>query len=385
MSEKSPDWRVLLAVEQLRRPVPGGIGTYARGLLAGLAVVAPPGTPPEIHLLASKTTKPRRGQPAARDPLDAFGRPLWTSRLSRRLLTRAWDRGIMSAPRGFEVVHSVSTASPPKPPAKGSHVTTALVVVVHDLAWRRNPEATTGRGRRWHEKSLRRAIARADALVVPSDLVAADLVAAGASRSAVTVIPHGADHLAAPNRQAATALLERNGVTGPYLLAVGTIEPRKNLARLVAAYREVAPDLPGRWPLVVVGATGWGSVGQVEGTGVAAVGAVSAPVLTALYQGARAFAYVPLSEGFGLPPLEAMVAGAPVLASTGVPSILDAHGAPPAVVVDPLDTDAIAKGLFEVATDDERRDALVTAGTAFVAGRTWAASAERHVELWQSL
>ncbi len=94
---------------------------------------------------------------------------------------------------------------------------------------------------------------------------------------------------------------------------------------------------------------------------------------------------MPLSEGFGLPPLEAMVAGAPVLASTGVPSILDAHGAPPAVVVDPLDTDAIAKGLFEVATDDERRDALVTAGTAFVAGRTWAASAERHVELWQSL
>jgi len=93
MSEKSPDWRVLLAVEQLRRPVPGGIGTYARGLLAGLAVVAPPGTPPEIHLLASKTTKPRRGQPAAKDPLDACGRPLWTSRLSRRLLTRAWDRG----------------------------------------------------------------------------------------------------------------------------------------------------------------------------------------------------------------------------------------------------------------------------------------------------
>jgi len=151
-------------------------------------------------------------------------------------------------------------------PAKGSHVTTALVVVVHDLAWRRNPEATTGRGRRWHEKSLRRAIARADALVVPSDLVAADLVAAGASRAAVTVIPTVRTPRC-PEPPGGDRLLERNGVTRPlparrrhHRAEEEPGAPRRRLPR-------GRPRPAGPLALVVVGATGWGSVGQVEAPG----------------------------------------------------------------------------------------------------------------------
>ena len=86
------------------------------------------------------------------DPLSAFGRPLHTSRLPGRLLTRAWDHGLTRAPAGFDIVQSVSLASPQLRRSSRER----LVVTVHDVAWRRYPEATTRRGARWHEAALRR-------------------------------------------------------------------------------------------------------------------------------------------------------------------------------------------------------------------------------------
>ena len=96
---------VLLAVEQLRRRVPGGIGAYARGLLSGLAAEEAEGEAVEVALLASRA--PRGG-----DPLAAFGRTVHASRLPAPLLIRAWDHGLSRAPAGFDIVHSVSLASP---------------------------------------------------------------------------------------------------------------------------------------------------------------------------------------------------------------------------------------------------------------------------------
>ena len=72
------------------------------------------------------------------------------------------------------------------------------------------------------------------------------------------MVPGGTDHLAPPTGGGADALLRRAGVSGEFLLTVGTLEPRKNLDRLVQAFRRVRPSLPGRWPLVIVGPTGWG-------------------------------------------------------------------------------------------------------------------------------
>ena len=105
MAERSAP-TVLLAVEQLRRRVPGGIGAYARGLLGGLATVAAEGEAVELTLLAS------RAPAGIDDPLAAFGRPVLTSRLPSLLMTRAWDHGLSRAPAGFDIVHSVSLASP---------------------------------------------------------------------------------------------------------------------------------------------------------------------------------------------------------------------------------------------------------------------------------
>ena len=370
---------VVVAVEQLRRPVPGGIGRYARGLLGGLRGLGGP----DVELVASR----HLGETV--DPLSSWGFPVRASVLPAPLLTAAWDLGLAPV-RSAELVHSVSLAAPPVRPrrARGGPL---LVVTVHDLAWRAHPDATTRRGRRWHEAALRRALERADAFVVPSLPVAEILVAAGADPSRVRAISHGVDHLDEPDGAGAASLLRRLGVADGYLLTVSTLEPRKNLARLVDAFARAQPSLGGPWPLVVVGPSGWGDAGVGETPGVVAAGAVDEGVLTALYQGARAFAYVPLVEGFGLPALEAMVCGVPVVASVTVPSTAPQTGAPgegarvAALRVDPTTIEDIASALVRASCDDRLRSSLVAQGRTLVAPLTWRASAEAHLAWWGSL
>lgn len=352
--------RVLLAVEQLRRAVPGGIGTYGRGLLQGLATLD--GTRPEVALLASRP-------PARPDPLASFGFPVVASSLPGPLLTRAWQAGLAGPRHGYEVVHAISLAAPPAGRA-------ATVITVHDLAWRRLPETFPRRGRHWHEEALRRAIGGRARFVVPSAATASDLEAAGVAAERVTVVEEGCDHLPPPDPAAAASLLARIGVVGPYLLSVSTLEPRKNLSGLLAAYALARPRLPEPWPLVVVGPTGWGPTLAVS-EGVHPAGPVGGALLSGLYAGARCLAYVPLLEGFGLPPAEAMAWGTPVVASP-VPSI----GGAAALEVDPLDTGSIADGLVRAASDEPLRERLSAEGKARAAELTWARAARAHVEVW---
>jgi glycosyltransferase involved in cell wall biosynthesis len=350
---------VLVVAQQLRRPLPGGIGTYVRGLVTGLRALD---DPPDVTLWAS-------AQRGGDDPLASFGR-VRTSPLPGPLLTRAWDAGFAAAPEGFDVVHATSLAVPP---ARATPTT----VLVHDVAFRHVPDAYPRRGRRWHEAALRRAIRRARILAAPSEGTADDLLAAGAPADRVRVFAdaYGCDHLPPADAAATTALLESLRIDGEYLLTVSTLEPRKNLHRLVAAYRAARPRLPEPWPLVVVGPAGWGEDVAPE-AGVVLAGAVPAPVLAGLYGRARLVAYVPLLEGFGLPAVEAMYACAPVVASP-MPSTGGA-----AYEVSPTDTDAIADALVQVAGREGLRSQLVTAGVLRSSELTWEAAARRHVELW---
>jgi glycosyltransferase involved in cell wall biosynthesis len=355
---------VLLVAEQLRLAVPGGIGTYVEGLVKGLRAMG--ADAPDVTLYAS------RAPSAGPDPLAGLHR-LQCSPLPHRLLVWAWDRGLAAPPPRSDVVHATSLATPP---ARGR----AMSVMVHDLAWRHHPEAFPPRGRRWHEAALSRALARARVLVVPSAPVAADVEAVGAPAGRVEVIEEGCDHLAPPDDAAAGALLERLGVEDGFLLTVSTLEPRKNLRRLVSAYGAARPRLPDRWPLVVVGPSGWGAdAGAAREAGIVTAGKVTPGVVSALYRRARALVYVPLHEGFGLPPVEAMSVGTPVVASP-VPSTGGA-----ALEVDPYDVAAIADAIVEVATDDGCRAQLVAAGRRRATGLTWESAARRHVELWRSL
>ena len=367
---------VMLVVEQLRRGVAGrtsGIGTYTLGLLQGLDELGTEA--PHVTLHASRG--PRGGE----DPLAEYGHEVLTSPLPARLLTRAWDRGLVGTPGdGVDVVHATSLAFPAidkSPP---------LTVMVHDVAWREIPEAYPRRGRRWHEAALRRAIAGARTLLVPAAVAADALVAAGAPADRIEVVTEGADHLPPADLDGAQRILDRIGVREGYLLTVSTLQPRKNLRRLLEAYERARPELPEPWPLVVVGTAGWGDQippGEIP-HGVVLAGEVRGAELAGLYRRARCLAFVPLAEGFGLPPVEAMRECTPVVASGGraVPSIA---GTASALEVDPLSVASIASALVKASSDDRVRSELVTAGLERTRDLTWKAAAARHVELWAAI
>lgn len=360
---------VVIGVEQLRRAVPGGIGTAASGLLQGLATLSAP-VRSGIVLYASIAKEATAKTPGA-DPLLAYDLPLLASPLPPWLLTRLWEHGRAAPRRRFSLVHATSFQYPP--------VDAPLVATVHDLGWRHVPEAYGPHGRRWHEAAFQRVVRDAAAFIVPSGSVAHDLATSGAAIGSrpIEVVPWGTDHLPAPDEPGALAHLRSLGVDGPFLLTVSTLEPRKNLGRLIEAYRLASRALPDPPPLLVVGPRGWGS-GVQGGDGVVLAGRVSAPVLAALYRRALGFAYVPLHEGFGLPVAEAMAAGTPVL-SSDVPA---SEGA--TLLVDPTDVDAIRDGLSTLVLDEEVRSGLIGRGSAAVAGRTWEAVARRHLEIWRA-
>lgn len=409
MDDAAARLRVAIVVDHLGRRPASGIATYTRGLLQGLREMGPGA--PAVALVSSR---PVPGfDPPACDPEWL----LRSSRLPGPVLTRLWDRGMGGGMVGrADVVHATSLAAPP-----AGRV--AVVVTVHDMAWREVPEAFPLRGRRWHEAAFGRALRRAAVLVTPSERTAAlvreaveALGATGRARAggrggaghrkptgagggigardggwdgaglrgrdgagpAVVVIPEGCDHLPSPDAAGAIRLLGALGVTTPYLLSVSTLEPRKNLVRLAAAYARARPRLPEPWPLVVVGPPGWGAE-FAPVPGVKLAGVVSDAVLAGLYARARCLAYVPLVEGWGLPPVEAMAACLPVVASP-MPSTGGA-----ALEVDPFDADAITEGLVCAASDDARRTELVTAGLLRAAELTWRVTARRHVEVWEGL
>jgi glycosyltransferase involved in cell wall biosynthesis len=257
------------------------------------------------------------------------------------------------APR-LELLHCTTFRAPLRPRVP-------LVVTVHDLALLRHPELFP----RWHRKTGRRAlhagVRAADAVVAISEFTRAELLELlEVPPERIRVIPNGL----APVFRA-----EGRRAEGDYVLAVGTLEPRKNLATAVAAAQLAGVELR------VAGATGWGGV-DVPGW----VGEPTDDELAALYRGARCLVFPSLYEGFGLPVLEAMACGTPVVTSDSGAMAEVAGGA--GVLVDPLSPEAVAVG---ITTALSRRDELVEAGLARAAGYTWSAAGDRVEELWREL
>ena len=176
------------------------------------------------------------------------------------------------------------------------------------------------------------------------------------------------------------------GIEGRYVLAVGTLEPRKNLSRLLDAHMQLPEALRARFPLMVAGGGGWKNEELTEKLAtvdhVRHLGAVDRSQLTALYTGAALFVYPSIAEGFGLPILEAMACGTPVLTSntTSMPEI--AGGA--ALLVDPHDTTAIARQLEQLLTDSVAVKDLSERGLARAQEFSWEKTARATLDVYRA-
>ncbi len=229
------------------------------------------------------------------------------------------------------------------------------------------------------------AVRRAAAILAISRATADELVRRFPAARPRTAVAHLG---AMPPPSAELSAGEAAALPGPgFVLAVGTLEPRKNLPRLVSAYRTLEPELRRGHPLVVVGALGWETGETLDalrslGEGAVMLGYVSDAALAELYRRCAVFCYPSLGEGFGLPVLEAMAAGAPVV--TSEISSLPEVGGDAAEYVDPYDTTSIAAGLGHVLGDAGHRRRLREAGPLRAAQFSWDRFAAETLELLQA-
>ena len=257
-----------------------------------------------------------------------------------------------------------------------------MVATFHDMAVYLTPETFSLRKRELQRRLLPLVAARAAAILTPSASSRRDVIRLlDVDPKRVVVTPLAADERFFGRIDAATVaeIRGRFGLPARYLLAVGTLEPRKNLVRLVTAFERVwAHDRS--VGLVLVGGKGWrdDAIRAALGSSPAreailTTGYVEPHELHCLYQEAIALCYPSLYEGFGLPVVEAMAAGTAVLVSRG--SSLDEVAGDAALAVPPLDVDAIAEGMGTLLHDDALRSRLVEAGAARAATLSWARTA----------
>lgn len=329
--------RVGVLLEQCLAPVPGGTGRYSRELFRALRQTAPAGSDVEGWTAWHRASEWRRLP------------------LPRRPLIAAWERGRGPGIRA-DVVHAPTPLHPPRRDRP-------LVVTVHDAVPWTYPETLTPRGVAWHRTVIARAAATADLVVVPTQAVADELARHVAVRDVLVVGEGVSPDLALPadadERAARLDLPER------YLLTVATLEPRKGL-------RELAAALDGSLPLLCAGPQGWGDAP----TGARLLGRVSDPDLAVLMSRATALVVPSYDEGFGLPLLEGMSLGTPVLTSDAPALVEVAGGAALAVPLAEL-----RDGLHAITTDEALRARLREAGPRRAAAFSWGNAAET---LWRA-
>jgi glycosyltransferase involved in cell wall biosynthesis len=360
--------KVAFHVDQLWFRTPGGVGAYVRELSSRLAAI------PDVEIVPFRSRWPSDRRATWTVPMGGIttGRhtthyPLWNL-VGWPMLPRALADAA--------VVHATNHAA--VPPARRGQ---ALVVTVHDLAFDRFPDAYPPRWLRLYRAGVRAACRRADAILVPSQATADDVAARpDADPSKIVVTPLAA---ALPEGSGdPRPTLEALRIARPFVLFVGTGEPRKNVGRLVSAFRRIAPEVP--HSLVLAGAAGWGTTGSgAAHDRVIRTGSITAEQLDALYRSADAFCLPSLSEGFGIPVLEAMQRGVPVVTSTAPALAEVADDA--ALLVDPADEGSIAEALRRVLTDRALAVDLAQTGRERAAMFSWDRTAELTAEVYRSV
>lgn len=349
--------KVAVHAGQLLQPVPGGIGRYTISLLRAL-----PAAGAEVFGFGAG---PKPAGVTSETPWTDLGAPRGSWRYE------CWHRlGRPVVRLDAEVVHAPSLVVPPVRDA-------ALVVTVHDVAFLRVPHVTTRRGVRFHRHALSVARRRADLVVVPSSFTRVELIREGFSPEDVHVALLGVDPPAARADDDIDATVAAVGVRAPYVLTVGTIEPRKDLPTLADAVERLratsAPDLE----LVVVGPPGWGTVERIDRPFVRVAGRQPWVVVDALIRRAAACCIASRYEGFGLPALEALARGAPLAVADG--SALEEVVADGALLFPAGDVDACRDALARLLEDRALCADLAVRGRARAAELDWQRSARSHV------
>jgi glycosyltransferase involved in cell wall biosynthesis len=340
--------RIAYDVSPLSHPLLG-IGNYIQGSLAGLAEVS--AGRHEIVAFAPTSIRGRTRIRAALEGIDVELRT-WPLPFSHAVRT-AWSGvGRPAAERflgGFDALHFSDWMYPPQ--RAGVRATT-----IHDLVPLHHPEWTTARTRSMHGRKYRNAAATCDFVFVNSAYTGRDV-------TATLGVPAGRIRVAHP------APKDVYGTDGPaadlgasYILTVATLEPRKNLQVLVEAHRLLGDDLE----LAVVGAEGWGEQPLLDGPRIRRLGYVPDEELARLYRGATGVAYPSRFEGFGIPVIEAMACGVPVVASAH--ESLDEACGDAAVRADPEDPAAFAAAIERARAE---RDSLVALGLEHVKAFSW--------------
>jgi glycosyltransferase involved in cell wall biosynthesis len=311
-------------------------------------------------------------------------------RLGEHWLTVLWHRALVPLPADWlsgrvELFHSPDFVLPPLRHARG-------VLTVHDLAFLMHPECADSRLRAYLDDVVPRSVRRADFVIADSENTRNDLVVLlGVRADRVEVVPGGVEPRFRPvsDPELLAQARERLGVgTAPFILAVGVLEPRKNLTTLMDAFAELKrrgtlPDLK----LVLAGGRGWLVDGILEHQAASKVrddilfpGFIADELLPAVYSAAQVLAFPSLYEGFGLPVLEAMACGTPVVSSNA--SCLPEVAAGAAIMVEPTDTEALTDALERVLDDDVLRADLSRKGIERARRYSWKAAAERLLRVY---
>lgn len=348
--------RVAVTLEQCWHRVPGGTAVAA---IETTRALSERGDAELVGVAARHRDPPR---PPWQPPIPVRQLPL-----PRRLLYDAWHHlrwpPVQRATGPVDVVHATGVAVPP--------ATAPLVVTVHDLAYLHDPSHFTARGHRFFRKALDLTRRHADLVLCSSTATMDDCAAAGLPAERLRLVPLGiTPHSVSPTDADADNVKRRHGLHR-YVLWVGTIEPRKNLPTLLEAFRRLEDR---EVTLALVGPEGWGEMPTSPPERVRVLGFQSPHDLAALYAGAAVFCYPSVREGFGLPVLEAMAHGAPVVTSAGTSTAEVAGDA--ALLVDPTDPDAIAGALDRVLGNPALAADLAERGQARAAMYTWERTAE---------
>lgn len=368
-------------VDQLTAEVPGGIGRYAENLAREVIRRAPRDC--EVAGLTSIVTDEQKA--AILDRLPGLTE-VRASSLNRKMLAQAWRRGLLTNTFGGGLIHSPSLLAPLHSMESGDPA--QVVVTIHDTVPWTHPETLTSNGVRWHKAMLKRAWKYASAIVTPTHAVAEQVAQLHDFGNRIRVIPGAASpDIELPDAEAQAATIGKFQLPEHYIVAIGTLEPRKGLDRLIRALAQ--PRLRDA-VLVHVGPEGWGEVdlnalcaeAGVERSRVRNLGYISNAELAVVLDRAAVLCMPSLDEGFGLPLLEAFRAGTATV-HTDVPALMEvSQGASLHVSLDEENTfvERLSIALSNVLSDDELRETLEFAGRDRHSVYSWAYSADL---VWQ--